>query len=310
MSSSTAPSIAPGRPGIDRPAAAPTAIAAYGSLLCGAGGEQLALLCRPGAQPALTVVLYQSPPYDLHVPALPMPRLSINLTASTVIGGVESERRRRFEARRHSMFLTPPSTAMQWRKQSPSRHLAIYFSPHSQDDESACAEHLQRCGPIFNVMLPACTALIERLEAEMTAPGPFAVESVDALARLLLVGLAGRRGRSVGAQPMSAPLLARLEEYVDAHLSGRILVADMAAAVGLPAAPFAQAYLRYTGRSPHQFVLARRVSRAVAMLGHSELSLADVATACGFSSQQHMTHVLSERLGKPPSALRSGALHK
>ena len=281
-------------------------ITAYGSLLGRAGGEQLALMCRPAEQATLAVVLYRSPPYDLRVPALDMPRLSINLTASSVFGGIESERRRTFEAARHSMFLTPPSAAVQWRKRSPSRHLAIYFRARWHDDESECAHHLLRSGPIFNVTLPGYAALIERLEAEMSTPGPFAIEAVDSLARLLLVGFASRRGRSAGPLQMSAPLLRRLEEYVDANLVRRILVADMAAAVGLPAQVFAQAYVRYTGRSPHQFVLARRVERATDLLRHGSLSLSQVAAACGFSSQQHMSHVLSDRLGKSPLAVRDG----
>ena len=285
-------------------------ITAYGSLLGRAGGEQLALVSRASEQPALAVVLYRSPPYDLRVPALEMPRLSINLTASSVFGGVEAERPRSFEAKRHSMFLTQSSVAVQWRKQSPSRHLSIYFRPQSFDPESESVEQLQRCGPIFNVTLPGCAAIIEQLEAEMTAPGPFTTEAVDSLARLVLVGFAGRRGRSSGPQQLSAGLLSRLEAYVDANLTQRILVADMATVVGLPAQSFAKAYLRYTGRSPHQFVLARRVERATELLRNSSRSLSEVAAACGFSSQQHMTHVLSDRLGKAPSALRDDALQK
>ena len=290
--------------------AAAAGITAYGSLLGIGGGEQLALVSRQSEQPGLAVVLYRSPSYELQVPALHIPRLSINLTASSVFGGVESERRRAFEAPRHSMFLTPASAAVRWRKRSPSRHLTIYFHPSSQDDERDCAARLQHCGPIFNVTLPDSTPLIERLEVEVVARGPFATEAVDSLARLVLIDFASRRGRSSGPLQMSTALLRRLEEYVDSHLTHRILVADLATVVGLPAQSFAKAYVRYTGRSPHQFVLARRVARATDMLRRCPLSLAEVATACGFSSQQHMTHVLSDRLGKAPSAVRDDALQK
>lgn len=286
-----------------------TGIMAYGSLLGRVGGEQSGLVSRPGELPALAVVLYRSPPYEIHVPALQVPRLSINLTASSIFGGVEAERRRTFEARRHSIFLTPPSAAVQWRKQSPSRHLTIYFRRQSVD-ESDYADHLQQCGPIFNVTLPECTGLIEQLAAEMTAPGPFAMEVVDSLARLLLIGFACRRGHSTGPLQLSAALLRQLEEYVDANLARPILVADLAAVVKLPAQSFAKAYLRYTGRSPHQFVLARRVERTTNLLRHSPLSLTEVAAACGFSSPQHMTHVLSERLGIAPSKVRGDALQE
>ena len=299
-----------------RPATSATVgVAAYSRLLDQAGGQQLAVVGHPGAPPSLVVALYQSPPYDLHVPALQLPRLSINLTASNVSGGIDSERRRSFEARRHSCFLTPPLAAVQWRKTSPSRHLAIYFgtatgADNADDIDSGCAQHLRSCGPMFNVTLPHCAGLIERLESEMTTPSPFAAEAVDSLARLLLIGLASRRGRTTGPLQLSAALLSRLDAYVDAHLQARILVADLAAVVGLPAQSFAKAYVRYTGRSPHQFVLARRVERAVDLLRHSPLSLHEVAAACGFGSQQHMTHVLSERLGMAPSALRNDGLQE
>jgi len=43
------------------------------------------------------------------------------------------------------------------------------------------------------------------------------------------------------------------------------------------------------------------------MLQRGQGSLADVAAACGFASQQHMTSVLRVRLGVTPAALR-GAL--
>ena len=42
-----------------------------------------------------------------------MPRLSISLTASRVFGGAESERRRRFEAKRHSTW-KPQLDAPEW----------------------------------------------------------------------------------------------------------------------------------------------------------------------------------------------------
>ncbi len=290
--------------------AASSGISAYGSLLGRAGGEQLVLTSRPVEQPALSVVLYRSPPYDLQVGPMNMPRVAINLTSSRVFGGIESERRRSFQAKRHSMFLTPQSASVRWLKLSPSRHMTIYFRPQALDEEGGWADHLQRCGPIFNVMLLECAPLIDRLEAEMTAPGPFSTEAVDSLARLLLIGLAGRRGSGTGPLRLSEALMRRLHEYVDANLTGRILVADMAAAVGLPPQTFAKAYVRFTGRSPYQFVLARRVERAADMVRNGSLSLTEVAVECGFSSHQHMTNSLSDRFGKAPSTLRGDALKK
>jgi AraC family transcriptional regulator len=43
-----------------------------------------------------------------------------------------------------------------------------------------------------------------------------------------------------------------------------------------------------TGRSPYNLVIEKRIERACAMLRDTDASIAEVACACGFSSQQHM----------------------
>jgi AraC family transcriptional regulator len=43
------------------------------------------------------------------------------------------------------------------------------------------------------------------------------------------------------------------------------------------------------------------------MLQHSHASIAEIACACGFSSQQHLTATLSRRLGRTPRRLRHEA---
>jgi AraC family transcriptional regulator len=236
-------------------------------------------------------------------------RLSINLTDSRVTGGVDGERGRTFVAKRHSLFLTPVGASTRWRKSSPSSHLNIYIrSPAILDDgQDELGRQLRQGEPIFNLMLPGSSSLVERLASEMAEGGPFSIEAVDSLAFLVLVQLGRRRLDSDGPRLMSAQRMVRLGEYIAANLGERILVADLASVVGLPAGQFARAFTRHTGRSPHQYVLSRRVEHATAMLQRGQGSLADVAAACGFASQQHMTSVLRVRLGVTPAALR-GAL--
>ena len=59
-----------------------------------------------------------------------------------------------------------------------------------------------------------------------------------------------------------------------------------------------------TGRSPYNLIIEKRVERACAMLRDTNASIAEVACACGFSSQQHLTATLSRRLGRTPRRLR------
>lgn len=288
------------------PAALAHSAVTYADVLAAAGGQQLEAMMRSDDPGAVCAALYMSPPYKLDVPALPVWRLSVNLTRARVTGGLAGDRARRFEAKRHSLFLTPAGAAVQWHKESPSRHLNIYF--HADGFDSGDEDGLwgKPDLPLFNISVPSMRGLADELVAELDGAGFLATEASDSLARLLLVQLARHQQRA-GQQtdPLTAQTLLRLRDYVLAHLSERIAVADLARQAGMSANRFAHFYSERTGQAPHQFVLALRLQHASQLLRHSRMSLNDVAHACGFASQQHLTNTMKKRLGYTPGRYRA-----
>lgn len=279
---------------------------AYQRVLSGAGGRELELLERGDEDAMVCAGIYLCPPYDLQVPALSVARLSVNLTRSTVSGGIEGEAPRRFEAQRHSLFLLPAGAPVCWRKDSPSRHVTIYFRPGLLDEGDGDPPLAGATAPLFNATMPGIGALADQLAEELESTGLHRVEAADSLARLLLIRFDRHLRRSATCAGRLTPaLLARLKEYVLAHLGERILVADLARQVGLSPNRFALGFSEQTGRSPHRWVLDLRVERAAELLGRSRLSLAEVADACGFSSQQHLSNALRRQLGATPGQLRA-----
>lgn len=289
-----------------RPVGLQASAQAYGSVLAQAGGKEIDSRMRDDERVAVCAGLYASPPYDLHVPGLPEARLSITLTAAQVSGGLDGERARQFASPRHALFLTPAGAAAHWRKTSPSRHLNLYF--HRDAFAGLVPEEgvLNAASvSLLNGAVPGLRPLVDDLVAELESDDPMAVEAADCLSRLLLVRVARHVARSrAAADPLSTGMVVTLRAYVEAHLTHRILVQDLAQAVGLPPNRFAQAFTQRTGLAPHQFVLQCRLQRAMALLQHSRLGLADVAAACGFSSQQHLTHTMRLKLGVTPGRLR------
>lgn len=289
-----------------RPVSLRASAQAYGSVLAQAGGKEVDARMRQDERAAVCSGLYASPPYDLHVPGLPESRLSITLTAAQVSGGLDGERARQFASPRHALFLTPAGAAAHWRKTSPSRHLNLYF--HREAFAGLVPEEgvLNAASvSLLNGAVPGLRPLVDDLVTELESDDPMAVEAADCLSRLLLVRVARHVARSrAAADPLSPGMVATLRAYVEAHLAQRILVQDLARVVGLPPNRFAQAFTQRTGLAPHQFVLQCRLQRAMALLQHSRLGLADVAAACGFSSQQHLTHTMRLKLGVTPGRLR------
>jgi AraC-like DNA-binding protein len=266
----------------------------YASALATSGGRELETMSRDG----VAVVLYASPAYDVQVPAMVSARLSINLTASRVEGALDGQRRGAHAAQRHSLFMTPAGVSAAWCKAEPSRHINVYFDPLAFDGAG------QR--PMLNGSLSGGHALFDALADELTRGDAFADEAADSLARLILLRLARQRTKSrLTANPLTPARLSLLADYVQAHLEQRILVADLAAVVGLPVNRFAAAFVAATGQSPHQYVLTRRLAHAAGLLRFGSQPLAEVAAASGFASQQHMTQTMRCRMGQTPAQVRS-----
>ena len=272
-----------------------------------AGGRELDALMHGDDRSAVCAAIYVSPPYDLRVPALPVARLSVNLTRSSVSGGIDGERLRSFDASRYSLFLTPAGAPMKWRKDAPSRHLNIYFHPDafdgSDDDAPSFAE-----APVYNACVPGIRQLVDQLVDELDNPTVLNVDAADSLGRLMLVRLARHRRHATQSSGLTPKVLVRLRDYVVEHLSERILVADLAKQASLSPNRFALSYSEQIGQSPHQFVLALRLEHAAAMLRLATPSLADVAHACGFANQQHLSNAMRRHLGTTPNRYR--ALHR
>lgn len=278
---------------------------AYKSALGGAGGCELEAMARGPGRPAVRVALYDSQPYDLHVPAMQVSRLAITLTASRVSGSIEGDRARRFDTSRHALFLTPAGAAAHWRKDSASRHLGIYFDAEAMAPDSGDTPKLRSDTPLLNATVPGLRNIANELAIEMGAPDLFATEAVDSLVRLLLVRVARVQNRTMVKVPaLSLQQLARLRDFALANLADRILVADLARVAGLSPHSFAHAFTESVGMPPHRFVVQLRLKRAVDLLQHSRRSLAEIAVECGFSSQQHMTNTMRRSLGVTPARYR------
>jgi AraC family transcriptional regulator len=280
-------------------------VSAYAKVLAHAGGKELDALMSQGGRSAVCGAIYASPPYNLNVPALPVSRLSVNLTRASVSGGVQGERHRSYEALRHSMFLVPAGVPTVWRKDAPSRHLNIYFHADALDDPVHGGSAIGHQQTVFNMQAAGIGQLADQLAAELGGAGLLKAEAVDSLARLLLVRLA-RRLHDPGKTQQTLPpkALATLRDYVVANLSQRILVADLARQAELSPNRFAQAFSEHTHQSPHQFVLALRLERATHLLRTSKLNLVEVAHDCGFANQQHLSNAMQRHLGTTPGRYR------
>jgi AraC family transcriptional regulator len=96
----------------------------------------------------------------------------------------------------------------------------------------------------------------------------------------------------------------RAKEAMDANLGKEIYIARLAYECGLSTSRFARAFKQSTGCPPHRWLLQRRIQRAQDLLLNSDKTLVEVAKACGFSDQRHLTRAFGQIVGTSPGSWR------
>ena len=150
-------------------------------------------------------------------------------------------------------------------------------------------------------------ALLPILERTSEADPLFVDQLATTFQTYLLSRYAGAAPRLQTKRRLSRSQEALAKELLRANLSGDLLVSEIATECGLSRGHFITAFRETTGLTPHRWLTARRIDRAKALLSMRSLPLADVAAACGFSDQSHLTRVFTRTVGVTPGSWRRNA---
>jgi AraC family transcriptional regulator len=150
---------------------------------------------------------------------------------------------------------------------------------------------------IVDVLLPA-------LDRPDDVSALFAEHAVLTVSAHLAHVYGGSSPRPMRGGALSAAQL-RLATAALADLSRRdISMGEIAQECGLPRAYFAKAFKASTGLSLDQWRHRYRVECAKRMLADNGRDIAEVALACGFSDQSHLTRIFSRWVGVSPGRWR------
>ena len=83
---------------------------------------------------------------------------------------------------------------------------------------------------------------------------------------------------------------------------------ELASAANLSVNHFIRAFRQQTGVTPHQYVVLRRMERAIAMLKKPGISVAEIADAVGFATPAHFVATFRRLMGVTPGAFRAAVL--
>jgi AraC family transcriptional regulator len=131
--------------------------------------------------------------------------------------------------------------------------------------------------------------------------------SLALIRRLLAWGVSRTVPSATSTRTLAPGERQLLRDLIEVELGGDLTLERMAAHVGMSVFHFVRLFRSTFGTTPHQYVLGRRLAAAQRMLFHEpSRPIVDIALACGFASQAHLSDAFRLHLGKTPAAARAG----
>jgi AraC family transcriptional regulator len=101
--------------------------------------------------------------------------------------------------------------------------------------------------------------------------------------------------------------LEQVYDYIECNLHQALTVTELAAVAAVSPSHFTRLFRQQTGEPPHRYVRKRRLDRAERLIVGTQLPLAAIAVAVGFSDQSHLNRVMRAQRGVTPGQLRNSA---
>src|SRR3984957_11486102 len=112
----------------------------------------------------------------------------------------------------------------------------------------------------------------------------------------------GANGFTTGG--LAAWQITRVRAYIDSNLHRTIHIRDLSAVARRSPAHFSRKFKLAVGKSPHAFVVRRRLERACHLMMTSAATLSEIALSVGFSDQAHLCRLFRQAFGQSPANWR------
>ncbi|MEM1366041.1 MAG: GlxA family transcriptional regulator [Pseudomonadota bacterium] len=95
---------------------------------------------------------------------------------------------------------------------------------------------------------------------------------------------------------------------MEAHIETPLSITELARRHSISPRQLDRLFRRHLGKAPTQHYRKLRLVRAAGLLRQSDLSIAEIAVACGFNSSSHLARTFREEFGKAPLAYRRSVM--
>jgi AraC family transcriptional regulator len=245
-----------------------------------------------------------------------IPDLWLRLATTTFCGSIiQGRRQERFLVPADSISIIPPETALSLKREGDTSALHVFLRRQILS-EVATELYGRDVGDNFCIRFLfgfedlGLAWLLRSFEQALYEPGNQSALKVEYVARALAAdvlrkysALETRVSMPSGGR-LSARQIKLITEYLHENLSADIQINDLAKVVGVSRTLLIRRFKASFGETPHQHIIDLRIRRAQELLEHTTLSMAQIASTCGFADQAHLSFAFRRATNMPPSIYR------
>lgn len=269
---------------------------------------------RPRAADLLSLEYFEADPDAMPTEAFSQHHILINLKDEP--HRVENWRggeHRDFTFHRNEIVVTPAGLNSGWRWHARSKCIVITLDPARLEaftqSELGLLLTTQQLHDLPQFKDEDITSAAVMVLDALRMGGTGSEVMFESFARVFLVKLVqkygDRRSKEMAfSRGFTARHYKRVLDFVAESYGRPIQIEDIAREAGLSPSHFSRLFKQVIGETPYQFLMQYRVERAGEMLLDPARSMIDVALACGFSDQPHLTRVFKQFKGVTPRTWR------
>lgn len=194
------------------------------------------------------------------------------------------------------------------------RHSKLHFKclhMHLRTEDPLLTEALDKLPDSFSVtdLSPFTDIFHKLLSLDMTTFPEQRLLLQSYLHRFLFLLIEESRSSDSSAHQHRKTMMA-MEEYIRTHLWEDLSLDVLAGRANLSPVYFHRLFSDHFGMTPAAFVLSCRIAGAKALLKTGELSISEIASQCGFSSQSYFNFKFKEVTGETPLQYRKARLSR
>jgi len=122
-----------------------------------------------------------------------------------------------------------------------------------------------------------------------------------------ILGIVQELVQGVGVNRELSMVIREAQNRILRQAASPISFEKMASELGVGYTSFRHRFKQQTGMSPSQFQSSIRINRSKDLLASTDLSISEVAVACGFETVYYFSRSFSQKTGLTPSAFRANS---